>query len=307
MDSFDLFNENFGNDEISKEIAEEAMDLGIEVYKEARRTDTDKKLQSCVKMTTIELAVAKKLVPEQYKNAKFDTEYIQKVIREDMKRSHNMYSVERFSKYAETCNGILSTLRTGELPDRSWIIGAPNGFGKTSFVNECILTMEEKNMRTVPYVPLLTLAEIKIAEEKRLLNPLKYRRVFDRNTMEEYTYAESADNYEKMPIDITGRYSWSEYMDAECLFCYFTDVSSRHIESHILYQILSIRAVKALPTVVMIATSLKPYTNDKVLKEQVWDEILGVEDLRYGYDLLTHVSCYKMRRNAIMNAEEDMM
>lgn len=302
----DKLDELFTTSDINDILEKEANELGVTLSKESVRTETDKKLDSDIKMTTIDLAVAKKLVPEKYKDSVFDGEKIKRNIQEDIRRSHNMYSVERLSKYTETCYGILSTLRTGNLPDRSWLIGAPNGFGKTTFANECILTMEQKGMRAVPYVPLITLAEVKVAEEKRLLSPFQYKRMFDRNTGEDYTSVEINSTYGKMPIDITGRYSWSEYMEAECLICYFTDVSSRHIESHILYQILAIRSVKALPTIVMIATSLKPYINDRVLKEQVWDEILGIEDVKYGYDMLTHVSCYKLRRNAIMNAEDNV-
>lgn len=285
-----------GTAEFEKRVQEEAKESGSEVYKEAERTEVDKRIQPEIKMTTRDLAVAKKLVPERYKNAEFDADRIEEAFKEDMKRLHNMYSVEKFSRYKEVCYGILTTLRTGNLPDRSWLIGAPNGFGKTTFANECIMIMEEKNMRTVPYISLLELAEIRIAEEKRIL------RGIDSRNMNDNGYTELG----KMPVDVTGCYSWSEYMNSECLVCYFTDVASRNIESRTLYQILSIRAAKALPTIVMIATSLKPYVNDITLRDQVWSEILGVENLKYGYDMLTHVSCYKLRRNAIMNAEEGM-
>lgn len=295
----------FNSSTVDELLSTEAEENGLATLNKTKITDTDKTLQSDIKETTADAAVAKSLVPLRYKDAKFDSDRIKASIMEDMKRKHNMYSVEKFYKYEETCYGILSQLRTGSLPDRSWLIGAPNGFGKTTFVNECILTMEEKGMRTVPYISLLGLAEIRKAEEKRLTGN-SYRRMVDRDMSEDSAYIEINGTYHKMPIDITGRYSWSEYMDAECLFCFLTDISSKEVESHILYQTLAIRAAKGLPTIVMISTSIEPYLNRRELKEQVWDEILGIENLRYGYDLLTHVSCYKIRRNSIMNAEESL-
>lgn len=290
----------FKSTDLQKQIEKEATEAGKKVYREEARTDTNKQLAVEVKESTRDLAVRKKLVPLKYKDCEFDADRIQKEIAEDIQRKNRMYTIERFSNYKEACYGILSTLRTGNVPDRSYIIGAPNGFGKTSFAYECIMIMEDKNMRAVPYVSLMELAEIKIAEEKRLMNGSLGGRVVENG----FLYDSSDERYEKLPVNITGCYSWSEYINSECLFCYFTDVASRNIESRTLYQIINTRAVKALPTVVMISSSLNPYINDRILNEQVWDEILGIENVRYGYDRLTHVSCYKRKRNAIMNAED---
>lgn len=283
-----------------------AQELNEKANRVGERTEASKKLTSEIKLSTRELAVLKRLVPEYDKNAKFNADEIYMNIQADIKRLNNMYSVERFDKYRDACYGILSTLRTGRLPDRSWLIGAPNGFGKTDFANECILVMEEKGMRATPYVSLTELAEAWVAEEQLYRNPIISRRTTDKETGEEYSITSANDvaNYVKNPLAVTGSYSWQEYMNSECLFCHMTNVSSRGIESDILYKALSIRGRKRLPTVVMISTSLNPYLNDRTLKEYVWDEILGVEGIKVGYGRLTHVSCYKVKRNAIMNTED---
>jgi hypothetical protein len=99
--------------------------------------------------------------------------------------------------------------------------------------------------------------------------------------------------YLKTPEVITGRYSYSEYINADCLFVFTTGILKKDIESKILYQLLNIRGAKGLPTIVMVSTSLDVYTMDRKLKEQIWDEILAYSEKQYCYDRLYHVSCYR--------------
>jgi hypothetical protein len=49
---------------------------------------------------------------------------------------------------------------------------------------------------------------------------------------------------------------------------------------------------------------LEPYENDKVLREQVWDEIKADKEERSLYDRVYHISCYKRRNMGLENKDE---
>lgn len=204
-----------------------------------------------------------------------------------------MYVIRGFNKYIEACCGILSAIRTRQLPALSYLIGAPNGFGKTSFVVEGIITALKQGYTTAPYISLWELSQIRVDNELKMMNP--YRRYKDETgTIYTDTNMPENPNY-KNPEIVTGRFSYSEYVNADILFVRFTDVISKDIESHTLYQLLSIRGPKGLPTIATMSTSLEPYLNDKKLKELVWDEILAYKEDKNNYDRIYHVSTYKRR------------
>lgn len=290
------------NNEFIQSINDECEEAGAEAC--SKKANETKKMLCEIKEMDKELAVKLRVIPRAYKYATFNIEKIKENIIEQNKKTYGIYKIQNFQAYTQICLGILSTLRAGAVPNRSYIIGAPNGFGKTSFVNESLVTMVAQGMMCVPYISLIELAEVKLAEEKRLLNPYTYKRSIPEQRDDGYYYTDIKDtSVIKLPQDITGYYSWSEYINTPCLFCSLSDVSSKAIESKTLYQILNIRGAKGLPTIVMVSTSLGPYKKDEVLGEQVWNEILDSKQDRVSYDRLYHISCYKVRKNAIADAK----
>ena len=287
-------------------LEEEAKKLGISLYGSSEeKKDYSKKLVVDVKETTKELALKKKLIPKNYIDASFSKERIERNIEEMNVATKNIYRVEKLDNYIKMCYSLLSTFRTGNVPESSFIIGAPNGFGKTSFANESIMIMEEKGMKTVPYISLFDLAQIRANEEKRLMREFSYKRYTGSIDTEKYIFTEPETmEFTKVPAYEFEHYSWSEYMNSDCLICYLTSVSCRQIESRTLYEVLNTRATKGLPTIVMTASSLVPYTRDIALKEQVWDEILTSRVKKRCYDRLYHTSCYKVTRNSILEERE---
>jgi len=238
-------------------------------------------------------ALKKSLIPKEYADSEFDKEKIKSNIIEQ-NRATRKFKVKGFNNYIKTLNSIITGLRAGQKPRCSYIIGAPNGFGKTSFANTCIKIMYAKNMDAVPYISLFELAEIRKETEKEIARGLLVSsKLSDDNTGESYYTVKEKVYYRKQPEVITGDFSWSEYMNAEVLFCYFSSLSSKEIESHILRDILEIRGVKGLPTMVFMSTSLDPYKNDRVLREYIWGEILANSEETARYDRVFHVSCYK--------------
>lgn len=248
-----------------------------------------------------EQAVRDCIVPRAYKDAYFDMERIRQNLIDQFMKSSRSYMIgnKPWMKYTTTCQNILSTIRMRKLPDRSYLIGAPNGFGKTSFVMECLITLRKVGYKVVPYISLWELAQIRIENEQRLMNP--YKKFEEKIDEQSYTFTNPnvTKGFVKKPEIVIGRYSYSEYINADCLFVSFTDVISKDIESHTLYQLLSIRGSKGLPTIVMMSTSLVPYKNDRNLKETVWDEIEAYSEQSGCYDRVYHVSCYKTRMAAL--------
>lgn len=258
------------------------------------------------------LATQMNIVPKVYMDASFAEQKIKENIKKQYEKTKGLYRVYKFNDYIGLCLGILSSIRMKMLPERSYIIGAPNGFGKSSFVNECLITLLKHNCNVAPYISLWELAQLRVADEQRIMNPYIHPKTQEQALREKeaksncynYTNPNVNKGILKTPEVVTGQFSYSEYINADCLFVGFTDVASKDIESHALYQLLNIRGIKGLPTIVMISTSLEPYENDRILKEQVWDEILTYNEKQNCYDRVFHVSCYKAKNIGLNNNGE---
>lgn len=265
------------------------------------------------------LAVKMQIVPKAYENATFDIEKIRSNIKEynynaKLKR-FNKYT-KGFASYEAICNGILSSIRMNVIPTRSYIIGAPNGFGKTSFVNECLITLLKHGHRVVPYISLYELDEIRkegeiedirrLAEEKYKFlvstNVGNYERLlvdkkaladtkFDEEKTDKKEYVLGSEYVKKLK-SVERYFTYNDYINADCLFVKLSAQQSKEKESNALYQLLSIRSDKGLPTIVMVSYSLDIYKKDERLRNYVWDEILTKVEKENCYDRLYHVSCY---------------
>lgn len=328
IDIFDEFNNAFGvktetpgdmKDRLSTEsdLKSESDDASKTVVIQSTKSEEVKfKKPAIVNDGYRDLAVQLNVIPSGYRDAKFSEEAIKSNIKNQYENTNRYNIVYHFSDYYNLCVSILNTFRLGMLPTRSYLIGAPNGFGKTSFVNECLITMLQQGYRVAPYISLWELSNLRREAEHRIMEPyesytlkpeVKRKSVDKYYREEEYYYLKHPKLKGHIPEDSTksvwGRYSYSEYISADCLFVHFTDVISKDIESHALYQLLSIRGVKGLPTIVLMSTSLEPYENDQVLKEQVWNEILAFKEADNCYDRVYHVSTYTKRSIGLENKD----
>lgn len=291
-------------EDTQKKMVEEAKEIGIDLKHTRLDKEEAGKILYSITDKDREQAVYEKLIPEAYKNASFNIEKIRANIRGQYYKCNKLYKVYRFNEYASICEKILSMIRIRELPKRSYLIGAPNGFGKTSFVNECIITLRKQGFRTVPYITLWELAQIRADNEQRITNP--YQKFEKHGDKVVYKDRPETDEFKKKPEIVTNSYSYSEYINADCLFVGFTNILSKEIESYTLYQLLAIRGAKGLPTIVTISTSIEIYETDPLLKEYVWDEIKNYDENKYCYDRVYHVSCYKRKAYAIDSRDENV-
>lgn len=307
MDNFDKAFEDVGVDTESlrdthEKLNVEADSVDMKINVNSKKSDKSEALFYGLTNADRDQAVYEKIIPSAYRDACFDENKIKNNIRLQYQRSGGLYKVYKFKDYTDICNTILSSIRMKRLPDRSYIIGAPNGFGKTSFVNECLITLRRQGYRVAPYISLWELAQLRVDNEHRIMDP--YKRFKKENGDVVYKDPNTVQGYMKVPTIVTTGYSYSEYINADCLFVCFTDVISKDIESHTLYQLLNIRGAKGLPTIVMISTSLEPYENDKTLKEYVWDEIKDYNENRRSYDRVYHISCFKKKALGLDNKNE---
>ena len=267
-----------------------------------------------------ELACRMNLVPVGYKEARFDKQRIIDNIQDHYKRTNALYYTYDLDEYIDTCVKILNSIRLGKLPPRSYVIGAPNGFGKTSFVNECIMTLNKNCYVVTPYISLYELGVTRKIDSDILLKPYSYdvykreiaedrekRAELEREYLTKGVIPNMKGNYhieprfnkgrivKGDPKEVCGRYSYSEYINADCVFVDLSGIMSKDVESRELYQLLSIRGKKGLPTIVTVSTSMDYYYADVVLREQIWDEIMCQDENTDLYDRLYHVSCYRQK------------
>lgn len=226
--------------------------------------------------------LAKKLVPD----ARIDDEYSEDILKENLAKICEAQGcgIKGFGEYTSALNEILVAISTGTLR-KSYIIGSPNGFGKTTFANTCIKRLDKMGYRAVPYISLFELAELRMIYERMLLGYLKKRVEKDE---------EDTDDSEEFT------YTWRDYLRADVVFTYLTILENKKIETAILKALLDIRGPKGLPTIVFTSSSLVPYLNDVTLKKVIWDDILAYSDDCDKADRLIHKACFKIYNSSIV-------
>lgn len=217
------------------------------------------------------------LIPLERRKDEYDSEIVKNRVKEiSANQNCRIYNFDNFDSLMNT---ILSEVSTGTLK-HSYILGAPNGFGKTTFVYTAIKRIVAREGKAVPYIALSELALEKVNYEEKLVERLKNPR---------FGMSKKEDN----------EYDWADYLNADVLFTYLSSIDSKTLESMILSAIVCLRGTKGLPTVVMTSASIAPYKNDLKLKKYYWDEMLdyGGKLVEAGYDRLIHKSCFKLYDN----------
>jgi len=220
-----------------------------------------------------ELALELGIIPESRINDEYDRQFAEQRINEiAVKQNCEIINLE---SYLNTLDFILSSISVGNLR-KSFIIGAPNSFSKTTFVYTCLKRLIAAGRKVTNYISLSELAEIR-AEWERSLNNYKIRDEIEEEVSER----------------ASRKFRWKDYLESDVLFTYLTDLENKRVETRILKIILDIRGPKELPTIVMISGALKPYLNDLELKKFVWNDILSYNDDISSCDRLIHRSCFK--------------
>ena len=138
-----------------------------------------------------------------------------------------IFKISGYNNYIKLLYNILNSIKINQKLDSSYLIGAPNGFGKGTFVTTCLKLMDSKGMKAVPYISLLELEELLSNHRKKLLEEnFIYRKKKTELEIEEYI---------KTPEEVcVSSYSWNEYIQSDILFTYFTSLENKVIESNVL-------------------------------------------------------------------------
>ena len=236
-------------------------------------------------------AVAVGLIPNERKSDRYDSQFIRnRIYNKDFLYSTSSkirLGVRGFDKYIATLNEIYSAIISGNKLNCSYLIGASNGFGKTSFVIDCLKILHSKNKRAVPYMTLYELATL-------------------RKKYDYYLSGKSKENY-RVDEERNRLYSFDDCVNCEVLFTRLSGIEVAKVEMNMLKTILNLRAIKGLPTVVFMEEPLRIYQTDSVMNLYVWDEILVYKDEYRAYDKVKHVATFKViEQNENYNIDKDV-
>ena len=228
--------------------------------------------------------VAEDLVPYARRDDEFDIGITKERIKGLYGSKNGSVSAKDFKNYASILNTIISSISIGVRLDTSYIIGAPNGFGKTTFANTCIKRLYARGKKAVPYKSLLEIAELRNNHVNNLNKQFKkaeYKKENDDTTYENKTY------------------TWKEYCNAEIVFCYLTTPENGWTEWSTLKALITIRATNGLATIVMTDSSLQLYKNNTEIRRYILDDILAPDKQYGGLDRLVHHSVYVIYRTGL--------
>ena len=276
----------------------ESGDLGVVVGK---KTATPKVVKKAITNGDKEKAIQMGAIPETLKDVEFDFDIIKaNILERGIKEQYRVYG---FRDYQRILSNILFSIKAGSLPNRSWLIGAPKRFGKIEFVNDAIKFMAKQDMKCVPYISLTELSDKKYERDTEIAKNEAVKKVMKTAIFDEEKVYITADNGREIrkPVrNITEMHTWADYTQADIVFCFFTTVSNKEIESMTLKTLLDIRGSKGLPTIVFMDMSLDAYTSNEKLKEWVWDKILDDEEDTKSierFSTVKHISTYQTKCN----------
>lgn len=283
----------------------ESADLGVVVGK---KTATPKIVKKAITNGDKEKAIQMGAIPETLKDVEFDFDVIKaNILERGIKEQYRVYG---FRDYQRILSNILFSIKSGSIPNRSWLIGAPKRFGKIEFVNDAIKFMAKQDMKCVPYISLTELSDKKYERDTEIAKNEAVKKVMKTAIFDEEKVYITADNGREIrkPVrNITEIHTWSDYTQADIVFCFFTTVSNKEIESMTLKTLLDIRGSKGLPTIVFMDMSLDAYTSNEKLKEWVWDKILDDEEDTKSverFSTVKHISTYQTKCNRNIEVTE---
>lgn len=247
-----------------------------------------------------------KLVPESRINDLFDEKHVRIVALQMCAIMKAKISKESISEYTSTLDTILTGLRARKLPKHSYIIGATNGFGKTTFANTAIKIMASNGMKAVPYISLIELAEKWATANETLARRIENKSVALRTVKD----AEDDDDGSTYKSE----YDWYDYVNADLAIVSLTSINEETmwIETQTLRALLEIRSRKDLATIVLTSESLDWYFNSERVGKYMMSQIIEAQatekskekkefgdknDLAYEtvenrLDKLTHISTF---------------
>lgn len=149
--------------------------IGIDIRppeENKKAEESVKKAQENILLTSAQFnrtIVEQALVPQRYVDLEFDPDKLKAEVVKEWKKSKR-FTIKNFSGYVNTLSSILTGLRQGIIPDRSYIFGfsSETPLANIAFATTAIKLMFAHGMNVVPYVGCSELASIVSLEEDRI-------------------------------------------------------------------------------------------------------------------------------------------
>lgn len=200
--------------------------------------------------------------------------------------------IKKFDELKLVLNTLITGLRVNQMPSNSYILGASNGFGKTTFVNTCIKLLMASDRKVVPYISLSEIHDLMYEDYSRMIE--NRRRMYELKPEQDGAEEEYWEQDKK-----ANECTWQDFVKADVVFCYLTGVEEEcmWIEMSTLKRLLQLRSSKGLSTIVMMAESLDWYRNSDKIRRGILNEIINPKANSEGvYDKLIHKSAWLVDR-----------
>lgn len=225
---------------------------------------------------------ALKLVPEEHKDAEFEMNRLtgKGGKLELLSIMHKSTVID--NGYIKGLSEILSTIQFRNKLKHSYLISAPNGYSKTTFVYTCIRLLYLSGKKAVPYISILQLMEL-------LSDYISEHSIFNGGINER----QAQDNEESI------YYKWKDYLNADIAFVELTANGFETIEGQMLKTLLSERGRRNLPTIAVTERAFNRYVNTEEQKK-LWANMVTTSICNAEYDRMVYIRAYEL-----MQAEQD--
>lgn len=175
------------------------------------------------------------------------------------------------NEYKAVINKLLNEAAVGNIK-QSYLLSAPNNFGKTTLVHTLLKRYIYKDKSVVPYINLSQLAILRLSYEEAVKARL-WGSTKDEKSVNGFT--------------------WQDWITADFVAVKLTETDSAVVESAMLASLLNRRGENDLPTLVTMQYPVRPYTENLQLKRTYWDNILAYNEIKTGTDRLIYKCTYK--------------
>ena len=241
-----------------------------------------------VKQATKDKLVKLGIIPEHRIKDEFNSEHSKIVLLQMCQTLKCNVNKEAFDRYIDIIETLLTGLRVGQLPRRSYIIGGCNGLGKTTFVNTAIKIMAERGMKVVPYISLSEIA-YKMADDIKKAEACISNLGKNRNNID--------NDGEYIGNDIQrNEFTWQDYVNADLVFACLTGPQCMWLEMSTLDRLLQLRSMRGKATIIITDDSLEWYWNDERVGKYIMCDIMEAQ-----------MENIKLNRNDYRNLNEDRL
>lgn len=264
------------------------------IAEESKKASEDKALAFILKQkennkANIEIAKSNGIIPECRLNDVLDMDIL-------LERKIEQYgnNIARFEEYSRVLSTIYVETKMGNRIDRSYLIGAPKGLSKTTFVYSCIKNLMDNGKKVVPYVTLSE-AFVLYNNHVRRMNSAKYLCAPNKSNKYDAAGMDYSIEYEEEVVKELKGFTWRDFLECDVLFINLSSPLAKLPEIDTLMLLLDCRGRSFKPTIVMTSLGPTNYYYGNYIGNTFFNEYIDKTSGKYpSYGRLKHVSCFNM-------------